>query len=109
MLKYILIASFLLLVLAAIKTKKRLKRWRDIADLDNAVESPTSYAIGELVAVAGGIYLSLVLLGSFLKISMPERIVIYSWSFDYLAAIALVLALIQPIFLSIYYRITRRI
>jgi hypothetical protein len=108
-LKYILIASFLLLVLAAIKTKKRLKRWRDIADLDNAVESPTSYAIGELVAVAGGIYLSLVLLGSFLKISMPERIVIYSWSFDYLAAIALVLALIQPIFLSIYYRITRRI
>lgn len=109
MLKYILIASFLLLVLAAIKTKKRLKRWRDIADLENAVESPTSYAIGELVAVAGGIYLSLVLLASFLKISMPERIVISSWSFDYLAAIALFLALLQPIFLSLYYRLTKRI
>jgi hypothetical protein len=109
MLKYLLIGSFLLLVLAAIKTKKRLKRWRDIADLDHAVESPTSYAIGELVAVAGGIYLSLVLLASFLKISMPERIVFYSWSFDCLALIALFLALLQPIFLSLYYRITKGI
>ena len=46
-----------------------MTRWED------AVESPASLAIGELVAVAGGIYLALTLLATFLKISMPERLV----------------------------------
>lgn len=109
MVKFFLITLFIILVLTAVSTKKRLKRLREIGNLENAVDSPTSYAIGELVAVAGGIYLSLVLLASFLKLSMPERIIIYGWSFDYLATIAIILAILQPIVLSLYYRMTKRI
>ncbi len=109
MVKFFLITLFIILVSIAISTKKRLKRMREIGNFENAVDSPTSYAIGELVAIAGGIYLSLVLLASFLKLSMPERIVIYGWSFDYLASIAVVLAILQPIILSLYYRVTKKI
>ncbi|MDD2212401.1 MAG: hypothetical protein PHS83_00885, partial [Clostridia bacterium] len=61
------------------------------------------------VAVAGGIYLALILLTSFLKISMPERLVFFDWSVDYLAAIAIVLALFQPIFLALYYKISHKL
>lgn len=109
MAKFFLITLFFILVFIAISTKKRLKRMREIGNLENAVDSPTSYAIGELVAVAGGIYLSLVLLASFLKLSMPDRMVIYGWSFDYLASIAVILAILQPIILSLYYRVTKKI
>jgi len=104
---FFFIALFLMFVLIAVKAKVQLRRMRDMGMVENAVESPTSYAIGELVAVAGGIYLSLVLLASFLKLSMPERIVIYNWSFDCLASIAIVLALLQPIFLSLYHKLTK--
>ncbi|MGI6589008.1 MAG: hypothetical protein ACOX2N_09690 [Peptococcia bacterium] len=107
--KIVFFLLLLLLVFLAVKMKKSLQRMRNIAQLENIVESPASLAIAELVAVAGGIYLALILLTSFLKISMPERLVFFDWSVDYLAAIAIILALLQPICLAIYYKISHKI
>ncbi|HHY06325.1 MAG TPA: hypothetical protein GX532_05045 [Clostridia bacterium] len=107
--KTICFLLFLFFVLVAVKTKKSLQRRRNITQLENIVESPASFAIAELVAVAGGIYLALILLTSFLKISMPERLVFFDWSVDYLAAIAILIALLQPICLALYYKISHKI
>jgi len=106
------IVFFLILLIifgVAVKTKKKLRYTRNLARWEDAVESPASLAIGELVAVAGGIYLALTLLTSFLKISMPERLVFFDWSVDYLAAIAITLAILQPISLALYYKICNKI
>lgn len=97
---------FLLLLFSlAVKTKKGLRKQRSIAELENIIESPISFAIAELVAIAGGIYLALILLTTFLKVSMPERLVFFDWSVDYLAAIAILIALLQPICLALYYKL----
>lgn len=105
---FFLLIIFILLFLA-VRSKKFLLRMRTKAQMENAVDSPTSLAIGELVAVAGGIYLSLIMLTSFLKVNMPERISFFDWSFDYLAAIAIAIALLQPILATLYYRLIHKI
>jgi len=69
--------------------------------LEGAVASPASLALGEIVAVAGGIYLSLVLAASFLKMELPEKIMIASLALDPLALIAIIIALLQPIVLGL--------
>lgn len=66
--------------------------------------SPLSLAVQELLATAGGIYLSLVMLISFLKIDIPEKTVIFGIGFDPLPCFAIVLAIIQPLFLRIFYK-----
>jgi len=105
-----LFSLFLLIVLIlAVKTKRKIRSVRNLERIENAVESPASLAIGELVAVAGGIYLALTLLTTFLKISMPERLVFFNFSVDYLAAIAIILAICQPICLVLYYKIMHKL
>lgn len=64
--------------------------------------SPVSRAVAELVAVAGGIYLSLVLLVNFLKINIAEVIVIGQFQIDPLAAVALLIALLQPLVINLW-------
>ena len=62
--------------------------------------SPLSLAIQELIAIAGGIYLSLIMLVSFLKISIPDKINISSVDMDPLAFVAISLAILQPIVIN---------
>ncbi len=95
-----------ILFFLAIRIKISLKRRREMGYPESAIDSPASLAIGELVAVAGGIYVALLVLTSFLKITMPERMNFYGWSVDYLAAMAIILALIQPIVLVFYYKMS---
>ncbi|WP_425060913.1 hypothetical protein SCACP_16730 [Sporomusa carbonis] len=64
--------------------------------------SPFSNAVQDLVSTAGGVYLSLVLIVSFLKIELPERITIGILSFDPLAMTSIGLAVIQPMFSKIF-------
>jgi len=65
----------LLLGLLALKAKITLHRWehKEIAT------SPLSQALTELAAVAGGIYVALVLLTSFLKLEVPETVEWGAW------------------------------
>ncbi len=106
--KIIFLIIIFILFFFAVRTKRTLQRMRTMAQLENAVDSPTSVAIGELVAIAGGIYLSLILLTSFLKVNMPARISFYDWSVDYLAAIAFAIALFQPILTTLYYKVMQK-
>ncbi len=64
--------------------------------------SPLSQALQEMVATAGGIYLSLVLLASFLQISLDEKWLILGTKMDPLAVMALVLTILQPLFKRLY-------
>ena len=64
--------------------------------------SPLSQAIQELVGTAGGIYLAIIALTSFLKIEIPERISLFQVSFDPLAFIAIGIAIIQPIVIRLF-------
>lgn len=59
--------------------------------------SPLSQAIQELIAVAGGIYLSLVMLASFLKLTLPDKVEIGALAFDPLALAAVGCAALQPV------------
>lgn len=63
--------------------------------------SPLSLAIQELIAIAGGIYLSIIMLVSFLKISIPEKINLYNVDIDPLALVAISLAIPQPIIINL--------
>ncbi|NLJ34055.1 MAG: hypothetical protein GX349_05635 [Firmicutes bacterium] len=58
--------------------------------------SPVSLALGELLAVAGGIYLTLLMAVTFLGLEIPARIPLGNLYLEPLAAISLVLALMQP-------------
>ena len=64
--------------------------------------SPFSDAVQDLVATAGGVYLSLVMIVSFLKLDLPERITVTFLSFDPLAMTAIGVAVIQPVFTKLF-------
>lgn len=77
------------------------------ATFDNVAQvepkpSPFSNAVQDLVATAGGVYLSLVMIVSFLKLELPERITISILSFDPLAMTAIAVAVIQPVFSRLF-------
>lgn len=63
---------------------------------DETKSSPFSRALMELIAIAGGIYLSLVMLVSFLNITVPEKISVLGINVEPLAALSLIIAIIQP-------------
>ncbi len=65
-------------------------------DFDNFKKGPLAMAMLEIVAMAGGIYLALITLVNFLKLSIPDLVSIYGVSFDLLAAISLVLSILEP-------------
>lgn len=64
-------------------------------------QSPLSIAVQEMIATAGGIYLSLIMVVSFLKLDIPDKVNMTSISFDPLAFVAIVLAIIQPLFFNL--------
>ncbi|MGI6092345.1 MAG: hypothetical protein GX348_06625 [Veillonellaceae bacterium] len=82
--------------------KLRVNRLRSILDSVETKPSPVSLAIQELVAVAGGLYLSLIMLVSFLKIEIPEKIIVYNVALDPLACTAIFLALFQPLLVKFF-------
>jgi hypothetical protein len=98
----IIILVIVLLVGWAIRARINLRRRRSIQNIENTVTSPASLAMGELIAIAGGIYLSLVLLESFLNMTIPDTIMIFNMSLDPLALLAIIIALLQPLFIFLY-------
>ncbi|MDX9871368.1 MAG: hypothetical protein RBT41_02970 [Clostridia bacterium] len=99
----LLAVILILLVIWATRARMRLRfRTRSIKNIETSVASPVSTALGELIAIAGGIYLSFILLKSFLDLSVPESIRIFHITIDPLAFLAIIIALVQPVFLSFY-------
>lgn len=62
-------------------------------------DSFLSREVKNVIANAGGIYISLNLAASFLKLDVSQQLALWGVQFDALAAVALVLALIQPLLL----------
>ncbi|GFN23829.1 MAG: hypothetical protein IMW96_08240 [Thermoanaerobacteraceae bacterium] len=89
----------ILLLLFYLALRAKVRRYRLTGNVEG-VPSPASRALAELVAVAGGIYLSLIMLVSFLKLSLPETVSVGGWQVDPLALLALTVALLQPLLLS---------
>ncbi|MDK2823073.1 MAG: hypothetical protein PWQ67_1721 [Clostridia bacterium] len=99
MLKIFILFVFFLLFIFAVKTKIFLNRQRQ-KDLPEITNSPVSQALTQLLGVAGGIYLSLVMLAAFLGIEVPEKVFFINLVIDPLALFSLVITLLQPLFIK---------
>ncbi|BAF59461.1 MAG: hypothetical protein HPY89_00260 [Pelotomaculum sp.] len=88
----------LLLVTLSVRERIRIQmqREKDWSFIGEAKPSPLSQALANLVGVAGGVYLSMVVLATFLEIQLPERVQMGNFAFEPLAALSILLALMQP-------------
>lgn len=99
-------ALLVFLLLAAVSLLLRIQnKMRTLAHEypEEAKKSPFSEALQELVATAGGIYVSLILLTSFLKIEAADTWQIFGIEMESLASVAIALALIQPLVLRAWH------
>lgn len=103
--------AFLLAFLLFFSLRERMRMsalrsqgW-DVAEISRP--SPLSQALAGLVGTAGGIYLSLVLLFTFLGLELPERVMLWGVQVEPLAAISIALAVVQPFVLRIWYCVRR--
>jgi len=93
----LILALFLLLILVSIHEISKNFRKNAVKQIPSEViPGAISQALAYLVGVAGGIYLSLVMLTSFLKITLPQSILLLGVEVDPLATISLLLAILQP-------------
>lgn len=97
--KIALILCLVFLVCLAVFSKVRFKTRSGTGKAfpTDTRESMFSRALAELVATAGGIYVSLLLLFSFLDMAAPGKIILAGVQVDALAGISLAIALLQPI------------
>lgn len=103
---YFVIIVFLMMLLI-ISLALRMKRGHQGVASNEVRATPFSLAVQELVSTAGGVYLSLIMLTSFLKIDIPEIIYFASVGFDPLAGIAMGIALIQPLCAMLLIKLTK--
>ncbi|MBS4022403.1 MAG: hypothetical protein KGZ79_08280 [Dethiobacter sp.] len=89
-------------IAASLTQRVRLKRRTTASEFpEHAKPSPLSEALQELIGMAGGIYLSLLLLITFLQLELPDKLDLYGLEISPLAFAALVLAIIQPFIIKI--------
>ncbi len=104
MTKIFLGLCLLLFVYYAIRNKQKLNsRIRGIEVPTDVVETPFSQALAQLASIAGGIYISLVTIISFLELSVPGKFNFWGVEVNTLAGISLVMALLQPFLMNFYY------
>lgn len=99
---FIIILLLLLIVLSLLMRVTNKRRSLTFEMPENAKPSPFSEALQELIAQAGGIYLALVLLVSFLHIEVPDRWRIFFMEMEPLAFISIAIAIVQPFVLQLY-------
>lgn len=86
----------LVLLAAWVRVEQRRKRLRLTLEPSDTY---LSVEVKKVVSNAGGIYVSLALAAAFLKLDIAEQFHLFGIAFDPLAALSLVLALIQPLLL----------
>jgi hypothetical protein len=96
-----------LVVLLVFSLWLRMRRGRQGIDSEMAKASPFSMAVQELVSTAGGVYLSFIMLTSFLKLDIPEKMLFGGVAFDPLAGMALGLAIVQPLCGLLFYKLSK--
>lgn len=92
----ILVLAIVLVLLSAWLRLVNIKKRQKLSAMAPQ-DSFLSREIKNVIANAGGIYVSLNLAASFLKLDIGQQFALLGVEFDVLAAIALVVALLQPI------------
>jgi len=86
-----------LLVVLSVRERIRLRLYRKDWDvIGQSKSSPLSDSLAGLVGTAGGIYLSLVMLTTFLEVEFPNRVSVSTVSLEPMAALSFVLAVLSP-------------
>lgn len=94
---FIFILVVLALVVMSVKMRLENKIFRDRAwDGSETKSSPLSEALTGLIGTAGGIYISLVMLFSFMELKVPPKIEVFKVGLEPLAAVSFAMAIIQP-------------
>lgn len=94
-----ILVALLAVVLVILSVRERLrqrhfrKEWDMIGESKN---SALSESLAGLVGTAGGIYLSTVMLTTFLEIEIPSRVNIHNVSLEPMAALSFILAIFSP-------------
>jgi len=102
---------WLLVILAlctAISLWLRIKYYRKNITEVASQSSPLSMAIQGLITTAGGIYLALIGLTSFLKLDIPDKVTILQVNLDPLALSSIGAAIVQPLFLRLFNKFLSR-
>lgn len=101
---FIIIVLTLTLLFLSIRERVQLSLYRDKEwdVIGESKASPLSRAITNLIGTAGGIYLSMVLLFTFLEVNVPDRVNMGDVSLEPLAALAIILAIGQPFVLKLF-------
>lgn len=89
----LLLTGLALFITAALRLRMRSNLYRQ----EQAISSPLAEAMSQLVGISGGIYLSLVMLVSFLGIEAPQKICFLDMLLDPLALLSILLACLQPL------------
>ncbi|ACA59451.1 hypothetical protein [Candidatus Desulforudis audaxviator] len=71
--------------------------------------TPLSEAVLNLIGIAGGVYLALIMLFTFLEVSLPNKISLGGVEVEPLAAFAIGLAIVQPFILRLWEMIRERL
>ncbi len=103
-----LVVVALLLILVGCSLWLRVRQYRDDIFGVETRASPLSMAVQELVATAGGVYLAIIALTSFLKMDMPDRVSLMQVSVDPLALTAIGLALVQPLVGRLFWKFKQK-
>lgn len=103
-----LVVVAVLLVLLGISLWLRVRQYRDDIFGVETRASPLSLAVQELVATAGGVYLAIIALTSFLKMDMPDKVSLMQVSVDPLALMAIGLALVQPFVSRLFWKFKQK-
>ncbi|HHX51853.1 MAG TPA: hypothetical protein GX711_10480 [Clostridia bacterium] len=108
--KGILILLILISLYLSIRQRMVLRKKRKVFDQlpDEPIKTLFSEALAQLVGVAGGIYLSLIMLVSFLGLDLPEKVTIAGISMQPLALLALLLAILQPLWMTLFDKLKDR-
>ncbi len=99
----IIVIAVLALMLISVRERIRIKEIRERAwDGSETKSSPLSQAIANLIGTAGGIYLSLVMLFSFMEVQLPGKINLLKLELEPLAAFSFTLAIVQPFVIRLW-------
>lgn len=98
----ITLALTLLCLLIGGSVYLRVRHFRNSLEGFETRSSPLAMAVQEIVATAGGVYLSLIMLISFLKIDLPPTVSYEGIKVDPTALISIALAIVQPLFLRLF-------
>jgi Ni,Fe-hydrogenase III small subunit len=105
------LCGILFLGLAALSAREKARqRDREVAlirgrELPEPRETPVSQGLVDLVAVAGGIYLSLIMVAGFIGYELPGRVEILGGLIDPIAVMSILLAVIEPFLSRLFERV----